>query len=76
MYTLPNEIDAEATSIGTSTLLAAWNNATYVGQIEDERLAEAMSNSKYLDVTKEILKKHNGLWFNDEYYVISKKRGI
>lgn len=27
MYTLPNEIDADATSIGTSTLFAAWNNA-------------------------------------------------
>lgn len=76
MYTLPNEIDAETTSIGTSTLLAAWNNATYVAQIEDNRLSEAMSNSKYLDVTKDVLKQHNGLWFNDEYYVISRKRGI
>lgn len=76
MYTLPNEIGAEMTSIGTSTLLAAWNNATYVAQIEDNRLSEAMSNSKYLDVTKAVLKEHNGLWFNDEYYVISRKRGI
>lgn len=76
MYTLPNEIDAEATSIGTSTLLAAWNNATYVAQVEDERLAEAMSNPRYLEITKAVLKKHNGLWFNDEYYVISRKRGF
>ena len=76
MYTLPNEIDAEATSIGTSTLLAAWNNATYVAQVEDERLAEAMSNSRYLEITKSVLKKHGGLWFNDEYYVVSRKRGI
>ena len=76
MYTLPNEIDAEATSIGTSTLLAAWNNAAYVGQVEDERLAEAMSNSRYLEITKSVLKKYNGLWFNDEYYVISRKRGF
>lgn len=75
MYTLPNEIDAQATSIGTSTLLAAWNNATYVAQVEDERLEEAMSNAKYLDATKSVLKKYNGLWFNDEYYVISRKRG-
>jgi hypothetical protein len=76
MYTLPNEIDAESTSIGTSTLLAAWNNATYVSQIEDERLAEAMSNNTYLSKTKDVLKKHNGLWFNDEYYVVSRKRDI
>lgn len=76
MYTLPNEIDAEATSIGTSTLMAAWNNATYVAQIEDNRLTEAMTSGRYLDATKEVLKKHNGLWFNDESYVISRKRDI
>jgi hypothetical protein len=76
MYTLPNEIDAAATSIGTSTLVAAWNNATYVAQIEDARLTEAMNSGHYLEVTKKVLKKHNGLWFNDESYVISRKREI
>jgi hypothetical protein len=76
MYTLPNEIGEEETTIGTSTLLAAWNNATYVAQVEDSRLAEAMSNPKYLQVTEKVLKKYNGLWFNDEYYVISRKRVI
>ena len=30
--------------IGTSTVLAAWNAATYVAQIEDDRLLEAMSH--------------------------------
>ena len=35
MHTLPNEISS---SIGTSTLLAAWNAATYVAQVEDDRL--------------------------------------
>jgi hypothetical protein len=74
MYTLPNEINAETTSIGTSTLLAAWSNAIYVAQVEDERLAEAMSTPAYLEKTKEILNKHKGLWFNDEYYVIARKR--
>ena len=34
MHTLPTEI---ASSIGTSTLFAAWNAAIYVAQIEDER---------------------------------------
>ena len=76
MYTLPNEIGVETTTIGTSTLLAAWNNATYVAQVEDTRLADAMSNPKYLNVTEKVLRKHNGLWFNDEYYVISRKRTI
>ena len=70
MHTLPNEIDA---TIGTSTLLAAWNAATYVGQIDDERLAEAMSNSAYLDATREVLRKHGELWFNDESYLIGRQ---
>jgi hypothetical protein len=76
MYTLPNEIDLEGPSIGTSTLFAAWNDAAYVAQIDDERLAEAMAGTRYLDATKEVLRKHNGLWFQDESYVISRKRDI
>ena len=76
MYTLPNEIDAQATSIGTSTLFAAWNDAAYVAQIEDDRLTQAMRDSRYLDATRDVLKAHNGLWFRDESYVISRKREI
>ncbi len=73
MHTLPDEIDNEAASIGTSTLLAAWNAATYVAQIEDERLAEAMGNSAYLEATRAVLRKNGELWFNDESYVISRQ---
>ena len=73
MHTLPDEIDAEAT-IGTSTLLAAWNAATYVAQIDDERLAEAMSSSAYLDATRAVLRKHGELWFNDESYLVTRQR--
>ena len=72
MHTLPDEIGSEAT-IGTSTLLAAWNAATYVAQIDDERLAQAMSNSGYLDATRAVLRRHGELWFNDESYLISRK---
>lgn len=76
MHTLPGEIDQEAASIGTSTLLAAWNAAVYVAQIEDERLAAAMANSAYIDATRDVLREHGGLWFNDESYVISRKRDL
>jgi hypothetical protein len=76
MHTLPGEIDNDNPSIGTSTLFAAWNNATYVAQVEDDRLAEAMSGGAYLDSTREVLKRHGGLWFNDESYVISRKRDL
>ena len=72
MHTLPEEIGSEAT-IGTSTLLAAWNAATYVAQIDDERLAQAMSTSAYLDATRAVLRKHGELWFNDESYLITRK---
>ena len=73
MHTLPDEIDSDNASIGTSTLLAAWNAATYVAQIEDERLAEAMASSAYLEATRAVLRKNGELWFNDESYVISRR---
>ncbi len=70
MHTLPNELSG---SIGTSTLLAAWNAAIYVAQIEDRRVAEAFRESRFLEATDAVLKKHGGLWFFDESYVISRK---
>jgi hypothetical protein len=71
MHTLPTEI---AESIGTSTLFAAWNAAVYVAQIDDERLAQALGERRYLDATRDVLQAHGGLWFLDESYVVSKKR--
>ena len=71
MHTLPEEIGE---SIGTSTLFAAWNAVIYVSQIEDERLEPVVSSGEYLDATARILQKHNGLWFNDEVFTVSRKR--
>ncbi len=71
LHTLPNEI---GTSIGTSTLLAAWNAAIYVAQIEDDRLAEAMAEKGYLDATQRVLAEHGGLWFVDETFIIRRNR--
>ncbi|MGE3702357.1 MAG: hypothetical protein AB7G08_26810, partial [Hyphomicrobiaceae bacterium] len=71
MHTLPTEITA---GIGTSTLLAAWNAAVYVAQIDDERLAVELGHGRYLDATREVLQQHGSLWFLDESYVISRKR--
>ncbi|MCM8732062.1 hypothetical protein ACFO8O_13935 [Hephaestia sp. GCM10023244] len=70
MHTLPDELDSERATIGTSTLLAAWNAATYVAQIDDERLSEAMGSPAYLEATRKVLRKNGELWFNDESYVI------
>lgn len=60
-------------SIGTSTLLAAWNAAIYVAQIDDRRVAEAMTCSDYLDATREVVVRHGGLWFTDESFVVARK---
>jgi hypothetical protein len=71
MHTLPDEVSGP---IGTSTLFAAWNAAIYVNQIEDQRLSEAVRDGRYLEITDRVLKKYGGLWFNDETYVISRRR--
>lgn len=56
MHTLPSETSS---AIGTSTLMAAWNAAVYVAQIEDQRLEQVMTNRKYLDVTRDVLRKQD-----------------
>ena len=72
MHTLPSEVGSGG--IGTSTLLAAWNAATYVAQIEDDRLEEVISENDYLEATRSVLNEYNGLWFNDESFVVSRRR--
>ncbi|HEU4659068.1 MAG TPA: hypothetical protein VFS63_00225 [Pseudolabrys sp.] len=71
MHTLPTEISS---SIGTSTLLAAWNAAIYVAQVEDDRLSDVNADRRYIDATREVLQEHGGLWFYDESFVISRRR--
>lgn len=71
MHTLPNEITR---SIGTSTVLAAWNAAIYVAQIEDARVETATLNGDYIEASRDVLRERGGLWFNDESYVISRRR--
>ena len=71
MHTLPSEIGR---TIGTSTLLAAWNAAIYVAQIEDERLDAVIGSRGYLDATAAVLRKHGALWFMDESFVVSRRR--
>jgi hypothetical protein len=70
MHTLPEEI---ADSIGTSTLLAAWNAAIYVAQIDDQKLDSVLESREYVDATARVLHRHNGLWFNDESFVVSRR---
>ncbi|MBI2993496.1 MAG: hypothetical protein HYY48_04875 [Gammaproteobacteria bacterium] len=71
MHTLPTEINE---SLGSSTLLAAWNATIYVGQVEDDKLEAAIARGTYLNSTRMVLKKHGGLWFNNECFVVSRSR--
>ena len=70
MHTLPSEIGDR---IGTSTLFAAWNAVIYVNQIEDERLDPVVTTGSYLDATQAVLHKYEGLWFNDEAFVVTRR---
>lgn len=60
--------------IGTSSILAAWNAAAYVAQIEEERMSEAVASGAYIDATRSVIERHGGIWFNDESYVIRRER--
>ena len=71
MHTLPSEIGDR---IGTSTLFAAWNAAIYVNQIEDQRLDSVVQTGGYLEATQAVLQRYGGLWFNDETFVVSRRR--
>jgi hypothetical protein len=70
MHALPSELQEH---IGTSSLLAAWNAAAYVAQIDEHRFAEAIADGRYLAPTTEVLRKHGGLWFNNESFAVSRR---
>ena len=72
IHTLQSEID-DAAEIGTCTLLAAWNAASYVAQIDDRRLGQAMNGDAYLEATRRVLRDHGALWFLNETYIISRR---
>jgi hypothetical protein len=67
LNTMPSEHQEH---IGTSSILAAWNAAAYVAQIEEQRLVDALDSGAYVEATRRVLKEHGGVWFNDESYVI------
>ena len=50
IHTLPSE-SSRSSSIGTSTLFAAWNAAIYVAQVEDLPGVQAAADGRYLAAT-------------------------
>ena len=70
LHAMPSEMSEH---IGTSSVLAAWNAAAYVAQIDEDRLTEAIDSGRYLDATREVMSRYDRLWFNDEAYVITRR---
>lgn len=70
LHTMPSE---EAEHIGTSSVVAAWNAATYVAQIDDERLAAATAAGDYLNATRQVMQRHGRIWWNDEAFLIVRR---
>lgn len=69
LHAMPSE---HTEHIGTGLILAAWNAAAYVAQIDEERLSQAMSTGAYVPAVRNVLELHGGVWFNDEAYVITR----
>ena len=72
LHAMPNEVSSR---ISTSTILAAWNAAVYVAQIEDERITAELRAGTYLAPTADVVRKHGGLWFQDESFVVVRRNG-
>jgi len=70
MRTMPVEAKEH---IGTSAILAAWNAAAYVAQIDEERMEEAVAFGAYHDGTRSVLQRYGRVWFNNESYVIRRE---
>jgi hypothetical protein len=70
LHAMPSEVSSR---ISTSTAMAAWNAAVYVAQIEDDRIAERIRIGDYLAPTEDVLRKHGGLWFQDESFVVVRR---
>lgn len=67
MHTMPSEA---AEHIGTSSVLATWNAAAYVAQIDEKRLSEAMRSGAWEDAARRVMDRHPRVWFEDEVYLV------
>ncbi len=70
----PKSSAAAGAMIWREVALAGSTAHEFEVQIEEQRLGEALAHPTYLQATQDVLEKHNGLWFNDESFVISRSR--
>ena len=73
-YSMRAAPDGPGGIIAPSFIRAAWDAAVYVAQIEEERAAKVVASGAYVAPTRSVIERHGGVWFNNESYVISRKR--
>lgn len=71
MHRMPSE---SAEHIGTSSILATWNAASYVAQIPEARLAEAIHSGAWETATRAVMERHPTVWFENDVYLIVRPR--
>jgi hypothetical protein len=54
-------------------VLATWNAAAYVAQIDEKRLSEAMHSGAWEDAVRRVMEREPRIWFEDEAYVIVRR---
>ena len=73
MHTLPVFEDRE---IGALSLSSAWNNAVYFAEVKEELAQQVVAQgTRYLDVTRGVLREHGGLWFVNETFSVKRVGG-
>ncbi|NKB29205.1 MAG: hypothetical protein GKR99_17275 [Rhodobacteraceae bacterium] len=71
MHTLPV---ITKTDSGPLSLQSAWSNAVFFTQMNEDLAEQAMRDGRgCLDVTREVLKQHGGLWFVNESFSVFRK---
>ena len=72
MHTLPV---LEGHDLGALSLNSAWNNAVYFVQVKEDLAQEAMREGvRHLEITRDVLMRHGGLWFVNESFSVTRKR--
>ena len=52
----------------------AWNAAVYTALVEDAKLMKVLRKGGYFEETEKNLRAHDGLWFTNELFTVSRGR--
>ena len=69
----PADFKVESRDKGQAAVLTGDWTAVSMGTA-NERLEEALHGGRYLEVTQQVLHEHGALWFNDEAFVVVRRR--